>query len=207
MKFSLFPGGGKKADTAKAAPKESPKAAASTPKARVIAKNASSSDGKRLIITGFVFISSAFVGAIFLLYLTVNAQSAKESELRDMKQDLVLARTEKDLVKIRAEQLELEVGRVIDLDKVVTASQKVHGADEAGRKQGSMWINRKTLSCMVTLGALNGVTKGSELGVYDGENKLGTVKIVSTLDVVSYAEPVNRELKEFTKDYYAVKTE
>jgi len=207
MKFPSLPSDGKKTDIPKPAPQESTKAAVPASKVRAVAKNAPPSDGKRLIITGFVFISSAFIGAIFLLYLTVNAQSAKESELRDMKQDLVLARTEKDLVKIRAEQLQLEVGRVIDLDKVVTASQKVHGADEAGRKQGSMWINRKTQSCMVTLGALNGVTKGSELGVYDGENKLGIVKIVSTLDVVSYVVPVNQELKEFTKDYYAVKTE
>lgn len=208
MKFPLFPGGGKKVDPAKAAVKESPKASAPAPKV-VLPKTSSAGtpDGKRQIVTGLIFISASFLGAVFLLYLTVNAQSAKEAQLRDMKQDLVLTRTEKDLANTKAQQLEAEVGRVIDLDKVVSASKEIHGADEANRKQGSLWINRKTQSCMVTLGALNGVTKGSRLDVFDGEEKIGKVNIISALDVVSYAEPVDKELKEFKKDYYAVKAE
>jgi hypothetical protein len=198
MKFPF----GKKVETAPApAPKIAAKPAVTAP------KTSETLDGRKRIITGLIFIASSFLGAIFLFYLTVNAQSAKDSELRDMKQDLVLARTEKDLVSTKAQQLEMEVGRVIDLDKVVSASQKIHGADEATRKQGSMWINRKTQICMVTLGALNGVSKGSRLEVYDGEDKLATVKIVSSLDVVSYVEPIDKELKDFKKDYYAVKME
>ncbi len=156
MKFPF----GKKAETAPVpAPKTAAKVAVASP------KPPETLDGRKRIITGLIFIAASFLGAIFLFYLTVNAQSAKESELRDMKQDLVLARTEKDLVSTKAQQLEMEVGRVIDLDKVVSASQKIHGADEATRKQGSMWINRKTQICMVTLGALNGVSKGSRLEV------------------------------------------
>ena len=198
MKFPF----GKKAETA---PVPAPKTSAKVVVAAT--KPPETLDGRKRIITGLIFIAASFLGAIFLFYLTVNAQSAKESELRDMKQDLVLARTEKDLVSTKAQQLEMEVGRVIDLDKVVSASQKIHGADEATRKQGSMWINRKTQICMVTLGALNGVSKGSRLEVYDGEDKFATVKIVSSLDVVSYVEPIDKELKDFKKDYYAVKTE
>lgn len=196
MKFPFV----KKADAVTATPKPASKAI-------LAPKKPSADNGQRLVITGLIFISIAFVGVIVLMYLLVNTQSAKETQIREMKQDLVLARTEKDLVSTKADQLQAEIGRVIDLDSVVSESRKVNSAEEVSRKQGSMWINRKTQSVMVTLGVLNGVTKGSELSVYDGQDKLGTVKIVSALDVVSYAEPVDKNLKDFTKDYYAVKTE
>lgn len=215
MKFSLFSGGKKTEKMASVLASQEGRAPASTPQPAAKPKPPSPARpdvpdvhrGRKQIVVGLILISAAFLGSVFLLYLTVNAQSAKEVQLRDMKQDLVLARTEKDIASTKAQQLEAEVGRVIDLDKVVSASKEIHGADEVNRKQGSLWINRKTQACMVTLGALNGVTKGSRLNVYDGEEKVGKVNIISALDVVSYAEPVDKELAEFKKDYYAVKAE
>ncbi len=164
-------------------------------------------DGKRQIIVGLVFISIAFLGAVFLLYLTVNAQSAKEVEVKDLNQKLFLVSTEKDAVNGKVESLQTQVGRVIDLENVVDVSQKVHGQSEAERKDGSLWIDRKTSSFMVTLGVLNGVTKGSRLSVFEGENKIAVIKVTSALDVVSYAQPVDKKIADFSRDYYQVKSE
>ncbi len=162
-------------------------------------------DGKKQIFTGLIFIFVSFLGAVFLLYLTVNAQSAKEVEVKDLNEKLLLVNTQKDQASSQAQELQSQVGSVLDLDKVVKASEKVHGVSEADRKEGSLWINRKSGNSMVTLGILNGVTKGSRLAVFDGGKKIATLKVTSALDVVSYVEPVDKTLADFTRDYYQVK--
>ncbi len=164
-------------------------------------------DGKKQIVTGLVFICASFLGAIFLLYLTVNAQSAKEFEVKDLNEKLLLVSTEKEAATSQAQTFKSQVGKTLDLEKVVRASEKVHGDSEADRKTGSLWINRKTGSCMATLGVLNGVTKGSRLDVFDGEKKIATMKVTSALDVVSYVEPVDQKIGDFGRDYYEIRSE
>lgn len=197
-----FPFGKKDAQPVVPAPKGAPKAAGLASKDPVVPP-----DGKKQIIAGLVFICASFLGAVFLLYLTVNAQSAREFEVKDLNEKLLLVSTEKEAAASQAQEFKSQVGRALDLKKVVDASQKVHGESESQRKTGSMWINRKTASSMVTLGVLNGVTKGSRLGVFDGKNKIATLKVISALDVVSYVEPVDKEIGDFQRDYYEVKSE
>ncbi len=177
-----------------------------TPKADT-KKQPAMPDGKKQILTGLVFVAASFIGAVFLLYLTVTAQNAKDAQVKELNQKLELTSAEKDVVSRKADALAGEVGRVLDLDKVVNASQKIHGEKEGERKSGSLWIDRKTGSFVVTLGILNGVSKGNRLAVYEGENKFATLKVNTALDVVSYAEPVDKKLQEFLKDYYTVKSE
>jgi len=164
-------------------------------------------DGKKQIVAGFGLIAVAFAGVIFLFYVNVNAQSAKEAEVKDLKQHLALISTEKEILDRKSDALEKEIGRVLDLDKVIKASEEINEGKETDRKEGSLWINRKTSSYLVTLGALNGVTKGSRLAVYDGDNKFTTVKVTMALDVVAYVEPIDKKSKDFLKDYYTVKVE
>lgn len=198
----------KPAAAEKAAPalkKESVKPAAKAnsalPKASVM------NDGKKQIITGLVFVSLAFVGAIFLFYQNVNAQSAKEAQVNELTQQLTVVSTEKDLSTRKAQALEKEMGRVLDLEKVVNASKQVNGAKEAEKKEGSLWIDRKNKSFLITLGILNGVNIGNRLQVYDGDSKMATIKVVAALDVVSYVEPLDKDMKDFLKNYYTVKSE
>ncbi len=197
MKFPSF--GKKDAQPIVPAPKGAPKAAV------LASKPPAFPDGKKQIFTGLVFIFVSFLGAVFLLYLTVNAQSAKEVEVKDLNEKLLLVSTEKQAATSQKEELQQQVGRVLDLEKVVRASEKVHGESEADRKEGSLWINRKSGNAMVTLGVLNGVTKGVRLGVFEADKRVGTVKVTSALDVVSYVEPVDKKLTEFSRDYYQVK--
>ncbi len=195
-----FPFGKKDAQPVVSAPKVASKAAGLASKPAVAPP-----DGKKQIVAGLVFISASFLGAVFLLYLTVNAQSAKEVEVKDLNEKLLLVSTEKQAATSQKEELQQQVGRVLDLEKVVRASEKVHGVSEFDRKEGSLWINRKSGNAMVTLGVLNGVTKGVRLGVFEADKRVGTMKVISALDVVSYVEPVDKKLAEFSRDYYQVK--
>ncbi|MCB9771450.1 MAG: hypothetical protein H6754_02735 [Candidatus Omnitrophica bacterium] len=202
-----LPFGKKDAAAAGSASKPAPQAAPKVKAVKPSSKSLAAPDGKKQIVTGLIFISVSFLGAIFLFYLTVNAQSAKEEEVKELSQELLLVGTEKDAAYSKAKTLQAQVGRVIDLDKVVTASQKVHGEKEANRIDGTLWIDRKSQKYIMTLGILNGVTKGSRLIIYDGDNKLATIKVISALDVVSFGEPVDKKITDFTKDYYQVKSQ
>ncbi len=202
MKFSF----GKKSDasakpvaTSKVPPKAAAKSSASVIKPAVVA------GGRKQVISGLIFVSVSFVGAVFLLYLTVNAQSAKEVELQDLSEEYFLISTEKDVAVSQVQTLQAQAGRFLNRDKVMKAAQSIHGEDEADRHEGSFWIDHKSGHCMITLGVLNGVDKGSRLGVYDGENKIATVNVLSALDVVSFVEPVDKAIKDFKRDYYQVK--
>ncbi len=194
-----FPFGKKNLQPMAPAPKVATKAAGLASKPPAVP------DGKKQIVTGLAFIFASFLGAVFLLYLTVNAQSAKEFEVKDLNEKLLLVSTEKQAATSQKEELQQQVGRVLDLEKVVRTSEKVHGEAEADRKEGSLWINRKSGNAMVTLGVLNGVTKGVRLGVFEADKRVGTVKVTSALDVVSYVDSVDKKLSEFSRDYYQVK--
>jgi hypothetical protein len=202
MKFPF----GKKSDasakpvaTSKVSHKTAAKSSASVIKPAVVA------GGRKQVISGLVFVSVSFVGAVFLLYLTVNAQSAKDSELQDLNAEYVLVSSEKEVADSKVQTLQSQVGRFLDRAKVMDVAQSIHGQDEADRREGSFWIDHKSGRCMITLGVLNGVDKGSRLGVYDGENKIATVNVISALDVVSFVEPVDKTIKDFKRDYYHVK--
>lgn len=181
--------------------KKKPELAAGKP------QKTAASDSRKQIIVGLGFIAAAFLGAVFLMYVSVNAQSAKESELNDTTRKLSRVKSENEQAMGRIETLQSERGRVMDLEKIVKTSEEIHGDKEAARKEGSLWINRKTGNCLVTLGILNGVTKGSRLGVFEGKVKIATFSVTSALDVVSYAEPVDKKIEDFSKDYYQVKVQ
>lgn len=191
----------KLAVTSKVPPKAVTKSSASVINPVIVA------NGRKQIISGLIFVSVSFVGAVFLLYLTVNAQSAKEIELQDLTDEYFLINTQKDVAVSQVQTLQSQAGRFLNRDKVIDAAQSVHGEDESNRTDGSFWIDRKSGRCMVTLGVLNGVDKGSRLSVYEGENKIATVNVVSALDVVSFVEPVDKKVMDFKRDYYQVKSQ
>lgn len=202
MKFPF----GKKSDasaklaaTSKVAPKEAVKASSPVIKPAVVA------GGRKQVISGLIFISASFVGAVILLYLTVNAQSAKEIELQDLSAKFLLVNTEKEMADSQVQSLQAQAGRFLDRAKVMNVAESIYGERESGRREGSFWIDRKSGRCMITLGVLNGVDQGSRLGIYDGDNKIATVNVISALDVVAFVEPVDKTIKDLKRDYYQVK--
>ncbi len=75
------------------------------------------------------------------------------------------------------------------LDDLLTEAQKIHGVTEKDRTEGLLWIDRKSDSYIVTLGALNGLQKGSQLSVYDGTQKMEVVNVDQPFDIISYVNP------------------
>ena len=58
----------------------------------------------------------------------------------------------------------------------------------------------------MTLGAINGLSQGSILSVYDGNNKVGEVKVEVALDSISYVMP-DEPSAVLNNDYYEVRIE
>ena len=100
-----------------------------------------------------------------------------------------------------------EAQKTIHLKSIVNEAEEVYGEEEKMRKEGLLWVDRKSSRFIVTLGALNGVNKGSYLTIYDGDKKVGQAKVESAFDVISYVSPLEKSLNLSTKDYYRVVVE
>ncbi|MCB9747324.1 MAG: hypothetical protein H6755_02850 [Candidatus Omnitrophica bacterium] len=88
----------------------------------------------------------------------------------------------------------------IDLAILVKNAQTLYGQEEIDRKEGVLWIDQEQSRFVITLGAVQGLVKGSELSVYNGNKAIGKVKVETLLDVVSYVEPI--DIEELMKDNY-----
>ncbi|MCK5633230.1 hypothetical protein KAH94_05740 [bacterium] len=95
---------------------------------------------------------------------------------------------------------------VINLNALVRESKAVYSESEKNRKEGILWVDRKTQKLVVTLGAVHGLALESHLTVYDGNFELGQVKVDVLFDVISYVQPEDfLDLSE--RDYYRIISE
>ncbi len=105
------------------------------------------------------------------------------------------------------EEAELKAhAETINLKTVLKQSQEIYSLEERDNRQGLMWVDRKTSKFIVTLGAMNGLSKGSMLSVYDGNNKVGEVEVEVALDSISYVRP-DEPSAVLNNDYYEVRIE
>ncbi|MCA9405925.1 MAG: hypothetical protein KC684_05265 [Candidatus Omnitrophica bacterium] len=92
----------------------------------------------------------------------------------------------------------------ISLKNLVDKAETVYGDEEKQRKDGFLWFDRGSSKLVVTLGAVNGLTPGSSLAVYDGNKRIGKVKVDVPFDVISYVQPLDGSADRLTGDYYRV---
>ena len=90
----------------------------------------------------------------------------------------------------------------IDINKLVEHAKAVYGPEELNRKEGYLWIDRKANKFVVTLGALQGLSNGKTISIYDGDKKIGQVAVDESYDVISYGHPVDLTMDQFPGDYY-----
>jgi hypothetical protein len=159
---------------------------------------------KKKIVAGLTFIIAAFVGVIAIFYVMMHKELSREKSLDKFKAQILALSAEKDLAETKIADLEQDVAQIPELDKIIAASSKIHGKQERDRKEGFLWIDRKGQAMIATLGALNGVTPGSRLTVFDGDTKIGYVRVDLAMDVISYVVPDRMALSDFKKDYYRV---
>jgi len=159
---------------------------------------------KKTLIIGIACNAAAFVCIVAVFYFLLNSQQARDQEIQDLREKLLAVGTEKDLAAQKADDLEEKVGQSIYLEKLLQESNEVYGDEEKNRREGFLWIDRKNDTLLVTLGALNGLTAGMRLTVFDGDQQVGFVKVETPLDVISYVYPSDPQKDIFEKNYYRV---
>ena len=178
-----------------AAPVKKPAPAAVPP-----AKNSN----KNTLFTGLAMIVIAFVGVCVIFYFLNNSVQAQEAKIKNMIEDLAHLSEEKNILELEVQNLKAQ-GDSIKLDKLLAQTESVYDDDEKNRKEGILWINPKEKTWVVTLGALNGIQRGSYVAIYDGAEKVGNVEVTMPLDVISYVQPVEQwEQKSEHSHYRAV---
>ena len=158
---------------------------------------------KKTLLIGIAFIAAAFLCVVAVFYLSVSNQQAKAREIKALQEELLAASTEKDLAQKEADYLKEKVGQTIYLEKLLKESEGFYGDEEKKRREGFLWIDRKNNTLLVTLGALNGLSTGTRLTVFDGDNQAGYVRVSTPMDVISYVYPVAGQ-DVFDKNYYRV---
>jgi hypothetical protein len=92
----------------------------------------------------------------------------------------------------------------INLQTLVQEAETVYGPEEKRRREGFLWIDRQESKYVVTLGALNGLSPGNYLTVYEGSKRMGQVAVDTPFDVISYVHPVDATLSLAQNEYYRV---
>ena len=109
----------------------------------------------------------------------------------------------KELVKGSAEA-EKSIDKSISVKALVREAEAVYDDKEKSRREGLLWVDRKTGRFMVTLGAMHGLKIGSNLSVYVGSSSIGQVKVDSLFDVISFVSPIKKSLDLSKQNYYKI---
>ena len=157
---------------------------------------------------GLTLIIGAFVCVLVVFYFLVNAHRQRLAEIETLEEKFLALDTEKNAMQRKVADLQDEVGRSIDMNKLLDTAGDRYSAEEKDRKEGYLWIDRQTSTVIVTLGALHGLSAGKKLAVYDQNKKpIGDVIVDTPLDVISYVHPMAKSIADFRENYYRVAIE
>jgi len=159
---------------------------------------------KKMLMAGVWLLVGAFVCVIGIVYCVFSIQKSQAKQYETTKEQLSAMNIEKTGEQSRLAEMEEKSGKTISLNKLLQEANQTYGPEEKSRKEGSLWIDRGAGVMYVTLGAVNGLTPGSKLEVYDGKELLGEVRVETPLDVIAYVRPINKTLADFEKNYYRV---
>ena len=163
-----------------------------------------SDPNKRKLLFGLLLIIASFVCVMAIFYFLLDAHQNKLQEIDSLQEQLSFLDTQKSVLERKANALEEEMGKAIDLKKFIEEAQRTYDDDEKSRKEGTLWVDRRSQALIITLGAVNGLEAGTRLTVYDGKNKIGFVSVETPLDVISYVQPIGPTLSQLQDDYYRV---
>jgi len=168
---------------------------------------------KLKIIIGLALVACAFICAMVVLYF-INDQTAENlkqnSALQAQLANLIAEKSEPVLSPADRRRVKREP---VDLVDLLARTEKIYGPQELKRKDGILWVDRASGTCMITLGAANGLVAGAYLGVYQDisspngsvvSEKITDVVVDQAYDIVSYVKLTNKSLKDLGQDYYRV---
>ncbi len=152
---------------------------------------------------GLGLMVTAFAGVCVIFYFLNNSARDQEEKIKELIENVAHLRDEKNILEMEIQNLKAQ-GDSIKFDKLLTQAQGVYGQAEKNRKEGILWIDKGKKVWVVTLGALNGVARGSSIAIYDGDKKIGSVTVTMPLDVISYVQPQQLDQKFVHNHYHAV---
>ncbi len=150
------------------------------------------------------------IAALGFLFSKMNSSpktgQVADTEIARMKEQLARLEQENTDMRNKVAKNEKAVLGPVKLDSLVQKSESIYGEAEKDRHTGYLWIDRKSENFVVTLGALNGLHKGSRLNVYENDKIIDSVTVDLPFDIVSFVRPGN-SIDQFSKDYYRVAAE
>ncbi|MFT7538294.1 MAG: hypothetical protein ACI9F2_000437 [Lysobacterales bacterium] len=91
----------------------------------------------------------------------------------------------------------------IFLKSIVDVAMDVYTESQISKREGYLWVDRKTSQYIITLGAMNGLLSGSKLSVFHNDRFIGEVEVDVVFDSISYV--VSKPDIVFEEgDYYKV---
>ena len=160
-------------------------------------------NNKAKLMLGLFLVIVAFICLTMLFYYLAQTNIQNQQKVAELQIRLTNLVAEKSAAIIEPEAHQRAVGNPLILEDLVKKAEDVYGEDERNQKEGFLWIDKDANSYMVTLGALNGLTTGSRLSVYDGDTKIDEVEVVTPLDVISYVKPQSPP-EQYAGTYYRV---
>ncbi|MDP8266511.1 MAG: hypothetical protein P9M07_06150 [Candidatus Aceula meridiana] len=168
---------------------------------------------KLKVILGLGLIAVAFICIIAVSFSIDrrNQSSVQEIDVLQVELANLIAQQSEDILSDSdKEKVERDP---IRLEDVLARAQSIYGEAELERKNGILWIDRKSSQMMVTLGVVNGLMPGTYLGVYqeklqaDGtviNEKVDDVVVEKAYDIISYVKSTKKAQDDFNRDYYRV---
>ena len=159
---------------------------------------------KTVLLAGLTLIIASFLCAVGILYVIGQKNQADAQKIASLQVQLANIMLEKGQKNLKRPDSVLTEREPVNLEDFLAKAESIYGPQELQRRDGILWIDRKTSQCMINLGVANGLTEGSRLQIYDGDKNLGEVAVEKPLDIISYVKPVDKTLEEFTGNYYRV---
>lgn len=153
------------------------------------------------IIIGLILIIGAIGAALVAFYYLEVKPTIEEENIKQPVIPAVVTVVPKAVESPRA--METPVKRPVE-SPVVQKPEKPVVNILQGKKEGFLWVDKKSSKLVITLGALEGVVSGERLNVYDNNQKIGVVVVSDVYDAIAYVMPLNESSISFPHDYYRV---
>ena len=159
---------------------------------------------KSKLIIGLSLIIVSFVCVAVILYFIGRANRMNVEKLSSLEVQLANLIAEKAEGQMSQSDFNRVKRTPINEAEFLSRAESIYGKGELDRKEGILWIDRKSSLYMITLGAVNGLKAGSNLSIYEGDTKIGDVAVHTPFDIISYVQPVGKSLVDLNKNYYRV---
>jgi len=158
----------------------------------------------KILVAGLILIIIAFLCSLAAFYFIGQKQQLSQEKIAAFEVELanLIAEKSEDIIKqtdpawVRRDP--------INLQDFLDHAEVIYGEKELQRKEGVLWIDRKTSMCLVTLGVVNGLRVGSTLGIYEGDTQIGSVTVETPHDIISYVNLSEKSPEDFQNNYYKV---